>query len=132
MFNLKTCISVALCSCLTAHAQTSYTDIVDTQRVCQQVGDAWREVFEKDTIFGMSMKQLADETKAGKFTQEQFNELAITLVSAQVKRRELRSGHDAYMAGWAECMDDAKRRHTQRRAFRPAQPAAPSVPASGQ
>ena len=108
-------------------AQPSYSEIVDQQRFCEQTGELWREVKESDTIMGKPLKKWSAEHQAGKYTDDQFNHFTMIFIHASSER--FRNGHDAYMAGWARCMDDAKR--PKRRASKEApEPATtPSAPA---
>lgn len=120
-----TAASIALLSlCATSQAQSSYSEIVDQQRFCEQTGELWREVKESDTIMGKPLKKWSAEHQAGKYTNDQFNHFMMIFIYASSDR--FRNGHDAYMAGWAQCMDDAKR--PKRRASKVAPEAA--APAS--
>ena len=101
---IKTIIAaVALTSSL-AMAQ-SYSEAVRKQRFCANVGHGWAEVWEHDTLGGKTVKQMSQDEEAGKLDHESFMALHMLYIKASVRTKGMRSAHDAYMAGWAECMD---------------------------
>ena len=101
---LKTIIAaVALTSSL-AMAQ-SYSEAVRKQRFCSNVGNGWAEVWEYDTLGYKTVKQMSQDKEAGKLDHESFMALYMLYLKASVRTKGMKSAQDAYMAGWAECMD---------------------------
>ena len=100
---IKTIIAaVALTSSL-AMAQ-SYSQSVAKQSRCQAIGDLWAESWESDTVLGKKLKQYSKDHQAGKIDQETMNFVMMIFIYSP-HREKFRSAQDAYMAGWAECMD---------------------------
>lgn len=124
MIKLGAVMAAIAISDASAQAQPSYSEIVDTQRFCEQTGELWREVKESDTIMGKPLKKWSAEHQAGKYTQSQFDHFMMIFIYAKSER--FRNGNDAYMAGWAKCMDESKERkeRSERRSARQAREAA--------
>ena len=90
-------------------AQPTYSEIVEKQKLCELTGELWQESFEKGTVLGKPMTHYANERQQGKLTHDQFFHFAMIFVSAPHNNEKFRTGRDAYMAGWAECMDKARK-----------------------
>lgn len=91
----------------TTAAAQSYRDVVRKQQRCELEGEMWRESFEKDTVFGKPLKQHSAEHQAGSIEDKVFQTILMVFISAPHKEK-FRTPKDAYMAGWAECMDRTK------------------------
>ena len=102
---LKTIIAAVALSSSLAMAQ-SYSEAVRKQRFCSNVGHGWAEVWEYDTLGDKTVKQMSQDKEAGKLDHESFMALYMLYLKASVRTKGMRSAHDAYMAGWANCMDE--------------------------
>lgn len=91
------------CFAFSALAQPSYSQIVDQQRRCEMHGEMWREIKAKDTVGGKPLKYYSKEHTAGRIEDAVFNEIMMAFIYASSD--SLRTPRDAYMKGWAECMD---------------------------
>lgn len=83
----------------------SYSQSVAKQRMCSNVGNGWAEVWEYDTLGGKTVGRMSQDLAEGKMEKESFMALNMLFIRASVKKPKFNSAHDAYMAGWAECMD---------------------------
>lgn len=94
----------AACYVLSATAQQSYTEAVDKQRKCSMYGEMWQEVKASNTIARKPLKDYAQEVESGRITQQGLEEVAFAFISVRADQT-LRTPEDAYMKGWAYCMD---------------------------
>lgn len=97
--------AVAACCVVSAAAQQRYSEAVDKQRKCSMYGEMWREVKTSDTIAGKPLKDYAQEVESGRITSKGLEEVAFAFISVRADRA-LRTPEDAYMKGWAYCMDE--------------------------
>ncbi len=104
---MRKILAVALAlAASSAYGQGSYSQLVDKQRLCSMTGHGWAEVWEHDTLGGKTVKQMSKEKEAGKLDEKSFMALYMLHVYASSQKHRFSSAHDAYMAGWARCMDE--------------------------
>ncbi len=87
-----------------AYGQSSYSQIAEKQSKCSFVGEIWEESYTKDKILGKTVYQYIKERDAGKISEEHM--LYLTGIFMMAKPIAYRTPKDAYMAGWAKCMDE--------------------------
>lgn len=87
-----------------AMAQRSYSEAAELQRRCRTYGEMAREVKISNTIGGKPLQYYSQEHEAGRITQPVLMEIVMTFISIS-SDDTLRTPDDAYMKGWAACMD---------------------------
>lgn len=82
-----------------------YSAAVEKQSRCAAIGELWQESYERDTVLGKPLKHYSNAQEAGKITMDTM--MFITMIFIHAPHGEkFRSGRDAYMAGWADRMDN--------------------------
>ena len=102
---IKTIISAVALSSSIAMAQ-SYSQAVAKQSRCQLMGRLYQESHEHGTINGKTITDYSNMHDAA--TDERTKKYAVAMVvifSSAPQGKRFATPQDAYMAGWAECMD---------------------------
>ena len=91
------------CFAFSAFAQSTYSQAVEQQQRCSMYGEMWQEVKTSNTIGGKPLEYYSKEHRAGRIEESVFMKIVMTFIYA--RSDSLRTPQDAYMKGWAECMD---------------------------
>lgn len=105
MKKLIASVIVAIATLVPAVSQAqSYSAAVEKQSRCAAIGELWQESYERDTVLGKPLKHYSKAQEAGKITMDTM--MFITMIFIHAPHGEkFRNGREAYMAGWADCMD---------------------------
>lgn len=82
----------------------SYSAAVAKQSRCSAVGALWQEHHERGTIRGKTVKEYTAAAAAGTASHAVVVSYIIIAASAP-HGQKYNTPQDAYMAGWADCMD---------------------------
>ena len=102
---IKTIVAAVALSSSLAMAQ-SYSQSVAKLSRCQLMGRLYQESHEHGTINGKTIKEYSD--MRGATDDERIKKYAVAMVvifSSAPQGKRFSTPQDAYMAGWAECMD---------------------------
>lgn len=95
---------LAMCMATCLARAGDYTNAVDKQRRCETHGNLGVEFFNTGKIFGKTTKQHVKETHTGKLPKEALDDFV--MISIVASKSYVSTAKDAYMAAWAECMDN--------------------------
>lgn len=96
---------VALAIVATAAQAQTYSFEVKKQQVCSTQGRNWQDVNDTGKLRGISKEYYKEMFTKGKLSEGTYNFVMDNFKNVP-ERDHFPTSHDAYMAGWAACMDE--------------------------